>query len=282
LPNHVEPKILQKGLLIVIDGIDGAGKTTQTNFLVEKLQNEGYPVISLHEPTDGTYGQIIRQIAKGSRKASAEEELDFFLHDRHDDVTININPALKAGKIVVMDRYYFSSIAYQGARGLNLDNIEQKNLEIAPEPDLLIILDVKPTVSLMRIWRDRIEGPNEFENNERLEKAREIFNSFQNRSYTRIVDGNGQLSPENVSENIWNVVKPFITNFVDITFETEKLWGLLKQKLTISPIDKEDVAMIENRLTQLLCPKNKESCEPTECSFKLSNTCEFIKHRQEC
>jgi dTMP kinase len=216
LSNPIEYKILQKGILIAIEGIDGAGKTTQAKKLVEKLEKEGYPVIYLHEPTDGSYGHFIRQIVKGDMQATAEEELDFFLQDRYQDVEQNIKPALTAKKIIVMDRYYFSSIAYQGARGLDLENIEKQNKDIAPEPDLLLILDVKPTVSLMRIWRDRTDGPNKFENNERLEKSREIFNSFKNRDYTRIVEGNGVLTPENVAENIWNIVEPFVTKSIKI------------------------------------------------------------------
>jgi dTMP kinase len=214
LPDCKEPKILQKGFLIVIEGIDGAGKTTQAQMLTEKLQSEGYPTVSLHEPTDSPYGQTIRNIAKGNLKVSAEEELNLFVQDRILDVKQNIQPALTDCKIVIMDRYYFSSIAYQGARGLNLTEIEQQNKAVAPEPDLLIILDVKPDVSLNRIRLNRAEGPNEFENNIRLEKSRAIFNSFQNRSYTKIVEGNSQLSPKEISNNIWNIVKPLVAGLM--------------------------------------------------------------------
>jgi dTMP kinase len=208
LPTVSKEKCLSKGILVAIEGIDGAGKTTQAKLLVEKLESKGYPVISLHEPTNSVWGQKIRELARSNRdKMSAEEELNLFVQDRIEDVEKNINPALEANKVVVMDRYYFSSIAYQGARGLDLEDIEQRNKKIAPVPDLLIILDVKPSVSLQRIHNNRADGPNEFEKDIHLEKSRKIFNQFANREYTRIIDGDGIRSPLNISEDIWCAVE---------------------------------------------------------------------------
>ena len=236
-----QEKHLNKGVLIAIEGIDGAGKTTQAKLLVEKLRNEGYPVISLHEPTDGVWGQKIRELAKRNRHSvSAEDELNLFFQDRIEDVEKNIKPALENKQVVVMDRYYFSSIAYQGVRGLDLDKIEQKNVEIAPVPDLLIILDVQPSVSLQRIHSSREDGPNEFEKNSYLEKSRIIFNQFAEREYTCVIEGNGEHSPVDIADKIWRAVE-----------------------------------------TVLLCPKGKNKCEPEYCTFRLTNTCEFLKVKRK-
>ena len=109
-------KQLKKGVLIAIDGIDGSGKTTQTIILFERLRKNGYPVVHLHEPTEGVWGQKIKDLAaNGRHRVTAETEFDFFFQDRLEDVEKNILPTLKKKKIVIMDRYYFSNVAYQGA-----------------------------------------------------------------------------------------------------------------------------------------------------------------------
>jgi dTMP kinase len=217
LSNMSKTKTLQKGCLIVIEGIDGAGKTTQAQLLTKKLLQEGYPTVSLHEPTNSTYGIQIRSIAKGEKQATQKEELELFIQDRILDVKQNIQPALDKCQIVIMDRYYFSSIAYQSSQEKDLQTIEEQNKAIAPEPDLLIILDVPPEVSLERISQNRADGPNMFENNIRLERARNIFNGFKNREFTQIIEGNGQRDPQKVAKDIWSIVQPLIVNLIDVT-----------------------------------------------------------------
>ncbi len=212
LQEATKRKMLNRGVLIAVEGIDGAGKTTQTLLLAERLKKVGYSTINLHEPTEGKWGQRIREIAKSGRQnISPEEELNLFYQDRLEDVTSNINPSLQEKKIVLMDRYYFSSIAYQGARGLDINAIEKMNEEFAPKPDILFILDLKPSVAIQRIKRNRDDGPNEFEKNKHLEKAREIFlDRFSNREYTKIIEANGRRSPEEISNSIWLIVEPVI------------------------------------------------------------------------
>jgi len=208
LSKKIATKKLEKGLLLVIEGIDGAGKSTQVKMIVEKLKSKGYPVVSLHEPTDGVFGQQIRKMAiHGRKNVTVEEEFKLFVEDRVENVKFNIKPALEANKIVVMDRYYFSNIAYQGARGLNLEYIEKCNIEFAPEPDLLIILDIKPSVSLQRIRQNREEGTNAFEKIKLLKQSREIFKSFSDRKYVKIIENNDKRSPAAVFEDIWSIVE---------------------------------------------------------------------------
>jgi dTMP kinase len=103
-----ERATLKHGVLIAIEGIDGAGKTTQSKLLVKKLVKEGYPAVCFHEPTEGKWGLKIKDLAKNGRhKTSPEEEMNFFYQDRIEDVKKNIRPALKDKKTIIMDRYYF-------------------------------------------------------------------------------------------------------------------------------------------------------------------------------
>ena len=99
------------GLLIAIDGIDGAGKTTQVEFLRKVFSDAGMEVVCSKEPTDGEWGSKLRESAQNGR-LSLEDELDLFVKDRRDHVETLITPELEAGKIVILDRYYYSTITY--------------------------------------------------------------------------------------------------------------------------------------------------------------------------
>jgi len=212
LQEAVQRVILSRGVLIAIEGIDGAGKTTQSLTLSDRLSKKGYPVVRLHEPTDGVWGEKIRLLAKNGRHhVNAEEEMEYFYEDRLEDVAENINPALKKKNIVIMDRYYFSSVAYQGARDLDPNYVEKKNEGIAPEPDLLIILDLPPEVALKRIREKRNRTPNHFERRKYLQKVRGIFlKQFRNRPYTRIIDGDDSRTEQVVADEIWKAVQPVV------------------------------------------------------------------------
>jgi len=212
LEELAERGTLKHAVLVAIEGIDGAGKTTQSKLLLKKLLSEGYPALCFHEPTEGKWGTKIKDLAKnGRQKTSPEEEMEFFFQDRIEDVEKNIRPALKDKKVIIMDRYYFSNIAYQSARGLNPDIIEERNERIAPKPNLLIILDITPQVALKRIKEKRNGRPNHFERIRHLEKIREIFlKRFKNREYTRIIDGDDIRSESAIAEEIWSIVKPIM------------------------------------------------------------------------
>ena len=93
---------MNKGLLVVIDGIDGAGKTTQANLLFQAFQNSNINAILSKEPTDGKWGRTIRISALNGR-LPLEEELDFFIKDREEHVETLIRPSLEKGEIVILD-----------------------------------------------------------------------------------------------------------------------------------------------------------------------------------
>nr|MDP6657848.1 dTMP kinase [Nitrospinaceae bacterium] len=109
---------LKRGWLIVFEGIDGTGKSTQCQKMETRMREYGVPVIRLREPTDGVWGQKIRKILSDGRGAvTPKEELTWFIEDRREDVEKNILPALRENKVVLLDRYYYSTAAYQGALG---------------------------------------------------------------------------------------------------------------------------------------------------------------------
>jgi dTMP kinase len=116
-----------------------------------------------------------------------EEEIDILLKDRREHVEQVIRPALDEEKVVILDRYYFSNAAYQGAHGADPEVILSRNEAFAPQPDLLVILDISPQTGLQRI-RERGDEPNKFETVDSLERARAIFSQID-RPYKVALNG---------------------------------------------------------------------------------------------
>ena len=109
----------RKGRLIVFEGIDGTGKSTHIGHLRKYLEDRGVEVVQSFEPTRGPWGRMLRDSAVTGR-LSVREEVDLFLKDRREHVETLIAPALARGAWVLLDRYYLSMMAYQGARGWTL------------------------------------------------------------------------------------------------------------------------------------------------------------------
>jgi len=162
-----------KGLLVVLEGVDGAGKSTQIRGLAERLATAGMPHVISREPTDGPHGRRLRESATRGRLPPAEE-LETFLADRRQHVAELILPSLADGKVVVLDRYYFSTAAYQGARGFDWEDILRRNEAFAPEPDVVFWLELPPTVSQERIGI-RGEAVNDFERLDALRAVADIY-----------------------------------------------------------------------------------------------------------
>jgi len=178
---------LEKGVLIAFEGIDGAGKTTQALMLREALIAEGIDVLLTKEPTNGQFGKLLRESATVGR-LPAEEELKLFMKDRLEHVERELNPALLAGSVVIVDRYYFSTAAYQGARGFDPDAILRSNEVFAPEPHLLVILDIEPALGMQRIASRGDGVGNHFERENDLALCAAVFRSVD-RSYLLRADG---------------------------------------------------------------------------------------------
>ncbi|MDR1920749.1 MAG: dTMP kinase [Candidatus Adiutrix sp.] len=147
-----------RGFFIAIEGLDGAGKTTQCALLGRALEERGLKPLQAKEPTGGSWGEKIRRIAAHGRAGlSPAEELDYFLRDRAEDVERNIAPALLAGRPVICDRYILSNIAYQSALGLDEAAIRRANRPF-PWPDLTVILEAPAAAGLDRIAENRAGG----------------------------------------------------------------------------------------------------------------------------
>ena len=164
-------------ILVALEGIDGSGKSTQAHLLREALEGRGIDAVVYREPGDSEFGDQLRQQFRNGRTVSAQEEAGLFIEDRKIDVRDNILPALAAGKVVVMDRYYFSTMAYQGALGLDVEELRERNEAFAPRPHVTLILDVPAETSAARIHASR-EAPDSYEGTEYLAKVRDLFLSF--------------------------------------------------------------------------------------------------------
>lgn len=157
-------------MLIVVEGVDGAGKTTQAYLLVEQLRKLGYKVEYTSEPTYGRIGNILRlHVSKMKSRAPVYEAL-LYTADRFEHVNKVIKPKTKKGIIIVSDRYLYSTIAYQGAAGLDPKWLWEINF-FAPKPDLTIYLDIPPEKSLKR----KTGRKTVFEDLEYEKKVRDLY-----------------------------------------------------------------------------------------------------------
>lgn len=161
------------GILIALDGIDGAGKTTQVRLLENSLLSIGETVLVSKEPTDGEWGQKLRDSALTGRMPF-EEELDAFIQDRQDHLKRKIIPALQAGAVVILDRYFYSTIAYQGIQIADHTVIEQRIRANVVVPDAAYWVDLPADLAVHRVTK-RDGRPNLFEHQEDLARAGEIF-----------------------------------------------------------------------------------------------------------
>lgn len=197
------------GLLVAFEGVDGAGKTTQATLLQSRLQELGFEAILTKEPTDSEYGRRIRQIAREGRVGiTPEEELDLFLKDRELDVNETLVPVLSRGGIVLMDRYYFSNIAYQGALGLDATHIQRVNEERFPTPDLTLLFMIAPEDSTRRISEGREGGTNVgYEKLDFLKQVEAIYEGIQSPGLVRI---DATQSVDAVSAQIEDAMAPLL------------------------------------------------------------------------
>ena len=172
-----QPAMPRRGLLIVFEGLDGAGKTTQLDLLYDYLSGQGYDAVRLREPTDGPWGQKLRRLmVHGRGDVTPDTELEWFLNDRREHVDQRIRPALNRKQIVLLDRYYFSTLAYQGALGCDPQSIRARNEAFAPPPDLLLLLDLPPEVGWRRLKQRGM--PSHFERLDYLERVADIFDAM--------------------------------------------------------------------------------------------------------
>ena len=202
----------KRGRLIVFEGIDGSGKTTQTHRLAETLRQAGREVVLTAEPTPLPTGRALREALSGRVKKSECEMAVLFVEDRiahNNHPTDGLRALLDRGIDVICDRYYYSTLAYQGqstdyewVKGMNL------NCPDILRPDLCIYLDLLPSQSLERIraGRDSVEI---YENEETLGRVRDTFLRVIDdlRERDRIAVVNAYRTPEEIAHEIWKLVQ---------------------------------------------------------------------------
>jgi len=160
--------------LIVFEGIDGSGKTTISRRLSARLESLT-PVVWLREPGDSRWGREIRRLAAEREDVPPREQLRLFMQDRRENVKQRILPALESGRSVILDRYFYSTACYQGARGLDIDEILESNRRFAPEADLVIVVDVDVDTAMNRIHSGRASTARLFEKSSFLKKVRKNY-----------------------------------------------------------------------------------------------------------
>ena len=198
---------LKKGVLIVLDGIDGTGKTTQAKRILASLLKKGVDAVYFREPSDSKFGLAIKRKAVIPDSLTPAMELDLFQKDRRENVEKNLKPALRKKKVIVLDRYYFSTIAYQGARGFDPEMIQRQNESFAVIPDVVVILDIDPKKGLDRIAIGREKMDEHFEREDYLIKVREIFRSFEGENIHHL---DASRSEKDIYEDIEKIVFDFL------------------------------------------------------------------------
>lgn len=178
--------LVKEGILVAIEGIDGSGKTTVAKKLVEKLKELGYRAEYTYEPFSSPFSEALRKYIEEEGGAEAEIETLAMALDRLFHVKKVIEPLLKNGCIVITDRYIHSSLAYQGARGIDIEWIKTVN-KYAIEPHLVIYLRVPLEIALERIKKKESRWKY-FEDISRLKKVQEMYELFASQGALIAID----------------------------------------------------------------------------------------------
>lgn len=186
-------------MFIVLEGIDGCGKSTQARMLAEWLEKKGIPVHMTAEPTKTKIGRLIREILSGTEEMDPHALALLFTADRYEHLATDVLPSLSDGKTVICERYYYSTIAYQAAQGVDRSWIFEIN-KFALNPDLVIFIDVKPKTAM-----SRKEGEEIFEHRSFLEN---VYNEYLKFADMQRVDGSKDA--QTVHEKVKDIVSRVI------------------------------------------------------------------------
>ncbi|MCL8267955.1 dTMP kinase [Leptospira weilii] len=186
---------IEKPIFAVFEGIDGSGKSTLCKSLVEKLVERGIPSVNFTEPTNFETGKYLRKFLRGEIELGREEQINAFLNDREESLRQNILPSLESGRNVLLDRYMYSTAAYQSDDDLLPESIIEKNLRRNFKiPDLLFYLDLSPEIALERLNR-RKEEKERFETLVQLEKIHSAYEKILPKETIRI---DGEKGPDEI------------------------------------------------------------------------------------
>ena len=170
---------MDPGHLVALEGIDGSGKSTAAHGIVRVLRDEGHEVVATREPTDGPWGRRIREMAASGETVDPAEELRWFVEDRREHVRDVIEPGLAAGQIVLTDRYFLSTVAYQGARGLDWRPLLADAERSFRVPDLALLFEIEPAAGLARTRSRGDAAEPAFEEQHFLERVAAIYAAIE-------------------------------------------------------------------------------------------------------
>ncbi|MCF7885390.1 MAG: dTMP kinase [Candidatus Marinimicrobia bacterium] len=202
---------MRQGLFITFEGIDGCGKTTQIDILTKRLQKKNLKYTLVREPGGTKIGEKIRKILLDNDNINMEHKTELLLYSasRYQLCKQKLLPELDAGKIVICDRFYDSTTAYQGyGRGLDIDFINSLNKFATDElvPDLTFFLDISLNEREKRIGNNKLDRL-ESEQNNFHQKVREGFLKINKKNRNRFVKLNGKDGIEIISKKIWNNIE---------------------------------------------------------------------------
>ncbi|PJZ65257.1 dTMP kinase [Leptospira wolffii] len=181
----------------VFEGLDGSGKSTLCRLLLDRLVSKGVPCISFAEPTKYESGIFLRRFLSGEIELSPEEQIRAFLDDRAVSLERNILPALREKKIVLLDRYMYSTAAYQAGKQFSASEILRRNLDRGfPEPISVFYLELSPETALSRL-QSRNEKTERFETLSVLRKISEAYEEILPANTIRL---DAKLAPERLVE----------------------------------------------------------------------------------
>jgi len=208
--------IIGKGIFITFEGIDACGKSTQAELLYEFLRKKGMTAIRLRDPGATSISESIRHILLDNKNTAMSAWTELLLYEaaRAQMVEESIRPALNAGTIVLCDRFYDSTTAYQGyARGLNLGVVNRANSigSVGLIPDLTFFVDVDPRIAAERkIKLGEIADRMEAEGLAFQEKVRHGFRQIQKADPKRVKLIDGHQSINDIQKDIQSVLKTFL------------------------------------------------------------------------
>ena len=197
---------MKRGAFIVFEGLDGSGISTQAMLLEAYLRKHGRRTLLTKEPTNGLIGGLIKEALKQDWKTSFKSLQLLFCADRAKHLEDEIEPAIKEGRIVVCDRYLFSTLAYGFAAGVDTHWLFNVNRTFRM-PDLTLFLDMSPDVSMKRIANGR-EKRELFEKADALNRVRKAYLNLAKRFNFKII--NAEQSPEDVSIEVQRAVAGFL------------------------------------------------------------------------
>jgi dTMP kinase len=196
-------------VFIVLEGIDGCGKSTQARLLADRLRAAGHDVVTTREPGGTEAGAVIRSLVLAGADLDPRTEALLIAADRAEHVARVVRPALERGAVVVSDRYIPSSLAYQGAgRGLGTPIIDEISQWATGglAPDVVVVLEVSPEVAVARRGAPR----------DRLESEDDEFRAAVARGYRELAAArgwalvDGEPSEETVAAQVWKAVEPVV------------------------------------------------------------------------